>query len=288
MRGVPDRRPWLLLAPVLSLLILLLVVPIAIMMVFTFYTFVTAGVEKPVLTLANWREFLSDAYYHGFLWKTVRVATITALVCAVMGYPAAYFIAMTRFRHKWLLLLLLIVPFWISFTIRTFSWIHILGEQGVINVALIELGLVDRPIRMLYTEGAVIMGMVHFLLPYMVLNIYVSLEGIDRNLISAARTLGCTGWQAFKEVSLPLSLPGLLAGLLLCFVLAAGSYVTPQILGSSRDALFGNLVFDTIMSELNWPLGSTLSIVLLVLLGMISVVYSRYMGLSQIFKGLSR
>ena len=288
MRAEPDRQPWLLLAPVLSLLILLLVVPIAIMVVFTFYTFVTAGVEKPVLTLANWREFLSDPYYHGFLWKTVRVATITALVCAVMGYPAAYFIAMTRFRHKWLLLLLLIVPFWISFTIRTFSWIHILGEQGVINVTLIELGLIDRPIRMLYTEGAVIMGMVHFLLPYMVLNIYVSLEGIDRNLISAARTLGCTGWQAFKEVSLPLSLPGLLAGLLLCFVLAAGSYVTPQILGSSRDALFGNLVFDTIMSELNWPLGATLSIVLLVLLGIISVVYSRYMGLSQIFKGLSR
>jgi spermidine/putrescine transport system permease protein len=288
MRGVPDRRPWLLLAPVLSLLILLLVVPIAIMVVFTFYTFVTAGVEKPVLTLANWGEFLSDPYYHGFLWKTVRVATITALVCAVMGYPAAYFIAMTRFRHKWLLLLLLIVPFWISFTIRTFSWIHILGEQGVINVTLRELGFIDQPIRMLYTEGAVIMGMVHFLLPYMVLNVYVSLEGIDRNLISAARTLGCTGWQAFKEVSLPLSLPGLLAGLLLCFVLAAGSYVTPQILGSSRDALFGNLVFDTIMSELNWPLGATLSIVLLVLLGIISVVYSRYMGLSQIFKGLSR
>jgi spermidine/putrescine transport system permease protein len=288
MRGLPDRRPYLLLVPALSLLVVLLVVPIAIMVVFTFYTFVTAGVEKPVLTLANWQEFLSDPYYHAFLWKTVRVATITALVCAVMGYPAAYFIAMSRFRHKWLLLLLLIVPFWISFTIRTFSWIHILGEQGVINVTLMQLGLIDQPIRMLYTEGAVIMGMVHFLLPYMVLNVYVSLEGIDRNLIAAARTLGCTGWQAFKEVSLPLSLPGLMAGLLLCFVLAAGSYVTPQILGSTRDALFGNLVFDTIMSELNWPLGATLSIVLLVLLGIISVIYSRYIGLSQIFKGLSR
>jgi spermidine/putrescine transport system permease protein len=288
MSAVSDRRPWLLLAPVLSLLILLLVMPIAIMMVFTFYTFVSAGVERPILTLANWREFLTDPYYHGFLWKTVRVAAITALICAVMGYPAAYFIAMSRFRHKWLLLLLLIVPFWISFTIRTFSWIHILGEQGVINVVLIDLGLIDQPIRMLYTEGAVIMGMVHFLLPYMVLNVYVSLEGIDRNLIAAARTLGCTGWQAFKEVSLPLSLPGLMAGLLLCFVLAAGSYVTPQILGSTRDALFGNLVFDTIMSELNWPLGATLSIVLLVLLGIVSVIYSRYMGLSQIFKGLSQ
>jgi spermidine/putrescine transport system permease protein len=151
-----------------------------------------------------------------------------------------------------------------------------------------QLGIIDAPIRMLYTEGAVIMGMAHFLLPYMILNIYVSLEGIDRNLISAARTLGCTEWQAFKEVTLPLSLPGLMAGLLLCFVLAAGSYVTPEILGSTRDALFGNLIFDTIMSELNWPMGSTLSVVLLVLLGAVAVVYSRYMGLSRMFKGLSR
>jgi spermidine/putrescine transport system permease protein len=195
---------------------------------------------------------------------------------------------MTNYRHKWLLLLLLIVPFWISFTIRTFSWIHILGEQGAINASLKWLGLIDQPIQMLYTEGSVIMGMIHFLLPYMILNIYVSLEGIDRNLISAARTLGCTNWQAFREVTLPLSLPGLGAGLLLCFVLAAGSYVTPQILGGTRDALFGNLIYDTIMAELNWPLGSTLSIVLLVLLGILSAIYSRYMGLSRMFKGLSR
>jgi len=288
MRAPPDRRPFLLLAPALSLLVLLLVMPIAIMVVFTFYTFVTAGVEKPVLTLVNWQEFLSDPYYHAFLWKTVRVATITALVCAMMGYPAAYFIAMSRFRHKWLLLLLLIVPFWISFTIRTFSWIHILGEQGIINVTLMWLGIIDHPIQMLYTEGAVIMGMIHFLLPYMILNVYVSLEGIDRDLISAARTLGCTSAQAFREVTLPLSLPGLCAGLLLCFVLAAGSYVTPQILGSNRDALFGNLIYDTIMEQLNWPMGSTLSIVLFVLLGIVSAIYSRYMGLSTIFKGLSR
>jgi spermidine/putrescine transport system permease protein len=190
---------------------------------------------------------------------------------------------MTSFRHKWLLLLLLIVPFWISFTIRTFSWIHILGEQGAINVTLMSLGIIDSPIQMLYTEGAVIMGMIHFLLPYMILNVYVSLEGIDRDLLSAARTLGCTSAQAFREVTLPLSLPGLCAGLLLCFVLAAGSYVTPQILGGNRDALFGNLIYDTIMEQLNWPMGSTLSIVLFVLLGIVSAIYSRYMGLSTIF-----
>jgi spermidine/putrescine transport system permease protein len=283
-----SKRPWLLLAPVLLVLIVLLVLPIVIMFQYTFYEFVTAGVERDTFTIGNWHEFFADPYYHGFLWKTARVAAITALLCVVMGYPPAYFIAMTAYRQKWILLLLLIVPFWISFTIRTFSWIHILGEQGVLNVSLLWLGIIDAPVQMLYTEGAVIMGMIHFLLPYMILNVYVSLEGIDRNLISAARTLGCTNWQAFREITLPLSLPGLCAGLLLCFVLAAGSYVTPQILGGSRDALFGNLIFDTIMEELNWPLGSTLSIVLLVLLGILSAIYGRYMGLSRMFQGLSR
>ncbi len=284
-----DRlRPWYLLSPTLLVLTVLMVVPIVIMTVYSFYEFVTAGVEKQVFTTANWHEFFTDSFYHLFLWKTVKVAAITAILCALLGYPPAYFIAMTRTRHKWLLLLLLIVPFWISFTIRTFSWIHILGEQGIINVTLMKLGLISEPLRMLYTQGSVIMGMIHFLLPYMILNIYVSLEGIDRNLISAARTLGCTKGQAFREVVLPLSLPGLMAGLLLCFVLAAGSYVTPQVLGSTRDALFGNLIYDTIMTQLNWPLGSTLSLVLLVLLGIVAAIYSRYMGLSRIFKGLSQ
>lgn len=288
LSAAEKRRPWILLGPTLVALVLLMLVPIGIMFFYTFYKFQTAGVETPDLNLGNWHEFFSDPYYHGFLWKTARISTITALLCAVMGYPPAYFIAMTSFRHKWLLLLLLIVPFWISFTIRTFSWIHILGEQGIINASLMGLGIISEPIPMLYTEGAVIMGMIHFLLPYMVLNVYVSLDGIDRNLISAARSLGCTNWQAFKEVTLPLSLPGLGAGLLLSFVLAAGSYVTPQILGGRSDSLFGNLIFDTIMKELNWPMGTTLSVVLLFLLGIVSVIYSRYMGLSTITKGLSR
>jgi spermidine/putrescine transport system permease protein len=280
------RLAWALIAPALLLLVVFLLLPILVMAVYTFFTFVTAGVESSTLTLANWTEFLTDGFYHGFLLKTVRVAAITAVICAVLGYFPAYFIWASSFRHKWLLLLLLIVPFWISFTIRTFSWINILGEQGVINVLLLKLGLVSAPLPMLYTEGAVIMGLLHFLLPYMILNVYVSLEGIDRTLISAAQSMGCTSAQAFREVTLPLSLPGLAAGLMLCFVLAAGSYVTPQLLGSGRDALFGNLIYDTIMGQLNWPMGATLSIVLFVLLGCVAAAYTRYMGMSQIMKGL--
>ena len=281
------RVAWALCAPTVILIVVLLILPIVVMGVYSFFTFVTAGVESPELTLANWQEFLSDSYYHGFLLKTVRVGAMTAAICALVGYFPAYFIWATGFRHKWMLLLLLIVPFWISFTIRTFSWIHILGEQGLINVVLLRLGLIDEPYRLLYTEGAVIMGLVHFLLPYMILNVYVSLEGIDRTLIQAARSMGCTSAQAFREVTLPLSLPGLGAGLLLCFVLAAGSYVTPQLLGGPRDALFGNLIYDTVMSQLNWPMGATLSMVLFVLLGICAAAYSRYMGLSQIMKGMS-
>ncbi|MBN9073812.1 MAG: ABC transporter permease [Rhizobiales bacterium] len=285
--SIYDRRlAWALAAPAAILLAVLLVAPVLMMAVYTFYTFVTAGVESATLTLDNWKEFLTDSYYHGFLWKTMRVGAITAIVSAVLGYFPAYFIWATTFRHKWLLLLLLIVPFWISFTIRTFSWIHILGEQGLINVTLLKLGVIDQPLTMLYTEGAVIMGLTHFLLPYMILNVYVSLESIDRTLISAAQSMGCTSAQAFREVTLPLSLPGLAAGLLLCFVLAAGSYVTPQLLGSGRDALFGNLIYDTIMGELNWPMGATLSIVLFVVLGFFAAIYTRYMGMSQIVKGL--
>jgi spermidine/putrescine transport system permease protein len=282
------RRPWFLLSPTLVTLVLLMVVPMAVMLVYTFYFYIGNGRDRPDFYLGNWIEFFTDSYYHYGIWQTARVSAITTICCALMGYPAAYAIAMTRFRHKWLLLLLLIVPFWISFIIRTLSWIHILGEQGAINATLRWLHIINEPLPMLYNEGSVIMGMIHFLLPYMILNVYVSLEGIDRNLISAARTLGCTTWQAFLEVTLPLSLPGLGAGLLLCFVLAAGSYVTPLILGGPRDFLFGNLIYDAIMSELNWPMGATLSIVLLVLLGIISAIYSRYMGLSRIYKGLSR
>src|SRR3546814_8661232 len=119
-------------------------------------------------------------------------------------------------------MLLLILPFWVSFIIRTLSWIHILGKEGAVNAVLLKLGIIDAPLQMLYTEGSVVLGMLHFLLPYMIINIYVSLEGIDRNLVAAARSLGSTPWQAFLQVTLPLSVPGLAAGTLLCFVLAAG------------------------------------------------------------------
>jgi spermidine/putrescine transport system permease protein len=148
------------------------------------------------------------------------------------------------------------------------------------------LGLINEPIQMLYNETTVILGLTHFLLPFMVLNIFVSLDGIDTNLEDAASSLGATRWQGFLQVTLPLSLPGLAAGGLLCFVLAAGTYITPVILGGPRDAMFANLVYEAIIRQLNWPLGSALSLLLLIVLGVLVLIYNRYLGMAQLAKGL--
>ena len=279
-----DMRPWLLLSPALTTITLLLVVPVTFIVVYSFWLRTATGADQAGFYLDNWKEVLSDRFYRDILFSTLRVAAITTLLCALTGYPPAYFIVMSKSRFKPLLLLLVMLPFWISYIIRTMSWINILGTTGALNTVLIHLGIVDSPLDMLYNEGAVILGLTHFLLPFMVLNIYVSLEAIDRNLLDASRSLGASETQSFLEVTLPLSLPGLAAGALLCFVLSAGTYITPVILGGPRNAMFANLVYEAIITQLNWPLGSVLSIVLLVVLGSIVLLYNRLVGIGQFAK----
>lgn len=280
-------RPWLLLSPALLSVGLLLVVPAGFILVYSFWLRTATGADVPELHLGNWREVFGDEFYRAILYQTLRIAAISTVACAALGYVPAYFIARTRLKHKAFLLLLLMLPFWISYIIRTLSWINILGTSGAINSALLFAGVIEEPFNMLYNEAAVVLGLVHYLLPFMILNVYVSLDGIDRNLEPAARTLGCTPWQAFREVTLPLSVPGLAAGSLLCFVLGAGTYITPLILGGPGDAMFANLIFEAVIIQLDWPLGSALSIVLLALLGSVVLLYNRFMGLSQVYKSFA-
>ena len=287
-RRAPRRvHVWLLLTPSLTLLAALLIVPISIMLAYSFYRYVDIGVEKPAFVLSNWWAFLKDPYYHYALWKTARVAFITTVICVLVGYIPAYVIATTKYPRRWVLMLLLLLPFWISFVIRTMSWIHVLGTHGAVNTLLMSLGLIDKPLELLYREAAVVMGLVHFLLPFTILNIFVSIESSDRTLVPVARTLGATPLQAFLEVTLPLSMPGVATGALLAFVLAAGSYVTPLILGGPDDFLFGNLIYGTVMTELNWPLGSVLAIALTLILGALIMVYNRFFGLERLTRGLA-
>ncbi|MEL0439077.1 ABC transporter permease [Phycobacter sp. K97] len=279
------RQPWILLSPALTAVTLLLFVPLLFILVYSFWLRTATGADVAGFYLDNWEEALTDPFYRDILISTLRIAAITTVACALMGYPSAYFIARSQ-GNKAVLLLLLMLPFWISYIIRTMSWINILGVSGALNSVLMALGIISEPIQMLYNEVTVILGLVHFLLPFMILNIFVSLDGIDTNLENAANSLGATKWQAFLQVTLPLSLPGLAAGGLLCFVLGAGTYITPLVLGGPRDAMFANLVFEAIITQLNWPLGSALSLMLLAVLGALVMIYNRYLGMAQLMKGL--
>ncbi len=278
----------LLLAPSLALLLFLVVIPIGFVAVYSFWVRTATGAVRPELTLANWRELFGDPYYWRILGRTLRLSLVTTAVCALIGYPVGYFVANTDIKRRTLLMLLIMMPFWISFVIRTLSWIHVLGTTGVVNSVLVQLGAIGSPLKLLYTDFSIHMGLIHALLPFMVLNIFVSLDGIDRNTVAAAQTLGASPWRAFLDVTLPLSLPGLGAGCLLCFVLCSGTYITPLLLGGPGNFMFASLIYDAIIGQFDWPFGAVLSIVLLVLLGTIVSAYNRYMGLTQVLRSLAR
>ena len=284
-----EAATWgLLLAPSLSLLFFLVIVPIGFIVVYSFWLRTATGAVSAQFTLVNWRELFGDSYYWQILGRTMVLAVSTTAICALLGYVVAYFLANTRIKRRVLLILLLMMPFWISFVIRTLSWIHVLGTTGVVNTFLQWLGVTDQPIKLLYNDVSIYMGLIHVLLPFMVLNIFVSLDSIDRNTVAAARTLGATPWQAFLDIVLPLSLPGLGAGCLLCFVLCSGTYITPLLLGGPGNFMFASLIFDSIIGQFDWPFGAVLSLLLLVLLGAVVLAYNRYMGLSQVLRSFAR
>jgi spermidine/putrescine transport system permease protein len=280
-------KPWALLSPSLASVFFLLVVPICFVIVYSFWLRAPSGQDIPAFQFGNYAKFFEDFFYPSILLSTLRVALETVILCLIFGYIPAYFFYKTTSRFKPFLMLIVMLPFWISFIIRTLSWINILGDSGLINHLLLKFHVISSPLAMLYNEGAVIMGLLQYLLPFMILNIYVSLDGIDKSLTEAAKSLGCTEWQAFKEVTLPLSMPGVSAGCLLVFVLTCGTYLPPMILGGPGNEMIANLIFKRVIGTLDWPFGSAISVILMVLLMVIVYTYNRYMGIGQIFKTLS-
>ena len=281
-----SLKPWLLLSPSLTAVFLLLVVPVCFVIVYSFWLRAPSGADIPAFQFGNYAKFFEDFFYPSLMIRTIRVALETVFLCLVLGYIPAYFFYRTESKLKPFLMILIMLPFWISFIIRTLSWINILGDSGLINHVFIKIGIISSPLPMLYNEGAVLMGLLQYLLPFMILNIYVSLDGIDKSLTEAATSLGCTEWQAFKEVTLPLSLPGISAGCLLVFVLTCGTYLPPMILGGPGNDMIANLIFKRIIGTLDWPFGSAISTILLGLLGIIVFTYNKYLGINQLFKSL--
>jgi len=217
----------------------------------------------------------SDAIYLFSYFKSLEVAAISTALLLLIGYPLAYGIARAPRGWQPALFVLVILPFWTSFLIRIYAWINILQRDGLLNQALLALGLVEEPPAWLSTDTAVYIGIVYSYLPFMVLPIYATLEKMDETLIEAAADLGCPWWKAFWLVTVPLSLPGVIAGALLCFIPIVGEFVIPDLLGGSQTVMIGKTLWTEFFANRDWPIASAVAVVLLCLLVVPIVIYQQ-------------
>jgi ABC-type spermidine/putrescine transport system permease subunit I len=260
---VRARPTWAFLTgPYALVLLFLLLVPFANVAMYSLHPYSPTKVFLPELTLDNYGKIF-DLYYARLFGRTLRLGLITTGVCIVLGYPLAYFLARARPRVQTLGLFLLIMPLMVSAVIRVFGWIVILGRKGLVNHALMALGL--DPIKLLYNETAVVIGLVNIFVPFMVLPIIASIERIPRSLEEAAQNLGANWYRMFGRVILPLSLPGLISGCLLVYSLSISAFVTPALMGNTRERLTGQQIYDEVLVSFNWPGASSLSLILVLL-----------------------
>ncbi len=255
-----TRRGLTLLSPTLILLILALAFPILVLIGLSFWT--QTGMNlMPGFTFDNYGVFFEKRIYRMVLLRSIENSAIVALLTVLLAYPAAYFVAFKVKRRKILWLILITLPFWTSYLLRVFAWKIILGYNGVINSGLISIGLIDQPLTfLLNNREAVVLTLAHAWAAFAILPIYVSLEKIDRSLLEAAADLGENPLWRFLRVTLPLSLPGVMAAFLLVFIPTVGDYVTPRLVGGNNGVMIGNLVQTQFGRGNNWPLGAAVSI----------------------------
>ncbi len=261
------RRTWLLW-PALFLLLAFFLVPS--------FDIVRSSVMDPDFTTEHFDRMLDRPVYMAVFWKTLQLSAMIAVLAAFIGFPAAYFISQQPRKTQFLLIFLIFIPMWMSILIRSYAWMVMLGRDGVVNTALMGLGLVETPARLLYTSGAVWVAMLQILLPIQIVTCYSAMTEIDMTVVRAARILGASPAQAMRRVFLPLSLDGTLTGAIIVFMLSMGFFITPALLGGPRDRLLGNLI-EFQVERLNWGFASALGLLLLVGT-LLSVVIIRQLG----------
>lgn len=263
-----------LLAPASILMLVFLVAPMAIVVGYSLSTRDDYGGVLPLFTLENYAA-LADPLYLGVLLNSLELAAATTVACVLLGYPIAYFIALRAGRFGPVLLVLMLIPFWINFLIRISAWIVLLGRNGLINDALVGTGILEAPVGMLGTEGAVLVGLVYTFLPTAVMPMYAALRPIPKLLLEAADDLGARPSQAFFRVTLPLSLPGVMAAVLFVFVPSMGVFAIPALLGGGKSIILGNLIVQLFLEFRNIPLGAAVSTVLLAASAVVILFYMR-------------
>jgi putative spermidine/putrescine transport system permease protein len=273
MRG--PWTPWLLLLAPLAVFTGLFLLPLVNLFAISFqaYDRVTGAVGG--LTLGNYAAFLGDPFYLGILGRTLRIGVLATAAALVLGYPVAYHLSRARGRRRAYLMLGILAPLLVSVVVRSFGWLVILGPNGLVNSTLTGLGLVAEPLRLLYTEGAIVLGLTHVFLSFMVLSIAAALDRIDPALLRAAQNLGAGPGRAFLRIVLPLSLPGVAAGCLIVFTLSTSAFITPALLGGPRVKVMSFLAYQQTLLLTDWPYGSAIAFILLAVSGAAVLVYLR-------------
>jgi len=240
------------------------------------WEYLADGQVQLKLHLSNYTFLWEDPLYLSAYLNSVKIAAVSTLLCLLIGYPMAYAIARSSHTQRTVLLMLIILPFWTSFLIRVYAWIGILKSNGLLNNLLLWLGLIDQPLSLLHTDTAVYIGIVYSYLPFMVLPLYANLSKMDLTLLEAAADLGCRPWKAFFTVTLPLSLPGIIAGSMLVFIPAVGEFVIPDLLGGPDTLMIGKVLWTEFFSNRDWPVASAVAVVMLVLLVVPLALFQRY------------
>ena len=260
----PCTGVWRLLAPGLLWTALFCLVPILVVLAVSFATRGTYGGVLWEFSLENYRDLLHPLYGR-ILGQSVLLAAMTTGLCLVLGFPLAYYIARLPPRRQALWLVLIMIPFWTNFLVRTYAWIFILRTEGLLNTLLLQLHLIQAPLDLLYSNEAVLLGLVYGYLPFMVLPLYAAIERIDPALIEAAWDLYADRWSLFRLVLVPLTKPGIVAGCVLVFIPSLGAFLTPDLLGGARSMMVGNLIQHEYLVARDWPLGSALSLVMMLM-----------------------
>lgn len=290
MRSATRTRKLggLLVAPAMLWLAVFAIAPLGFLAVVSLWKATAFGLSTAV-SLDSYRIIANEPVYARVLWQTLRIALVTTMLSLVVSYPLAMFLSRLRGHYRMLAVVLVFLPFWTSYVVRTFVWMPMLGRAGVVNQLLLALGIVDQPVDgLLYNEGSVYVGLVYVYTLYMTLPIYLSLDRLDPKLIEAAGDLGATPLQAFRRVVLPLSMPGVWSGCMMVFLLSCGAYVTPQLLGGTSGHMIGNVIAAQFLSTNNWPLGAALSLALVAVVMACVFIAGRHLGLQQIFMGERR
>ena len=275
MKEGEARRSFGLALPGIAWLVIFFLLPILFVLVASFLSRGNGGVPILPPTLEHYERTFD--VFGIIVWRSLWFALLTTAVCLVIGYPVAWFIARRRSPTlRMVLLFLVLLPFWTNFLVRTYALITILQTEGLLNGVLLWLGAISEPLRLMFTEGAVLLGLVYGYLPFMILPVYAAVERLDVRFVEAALDLGANDWRAFWRVIFPLTLPGVVAGSMLVFIPSIGSFVTPDLMGGTSGLMIGNLVQSQFSGRGNMPLGSAISVVLLLLVFVGVLIYTRY------------